>query len=147
MRTWPALLVKNQTGSDFQYAENENQTRSGFFDLIQAALVDFDVTAIDEPSPDSLRAFFHDAAERDRALAELSAAFPHSPFAPLEVADEDWAARSQAHLTAIHVDRISVAPPWAPEAAIRKPGVTTVVIQPSMGFGTGQIFARVRPAT
>jgi len=143
VRTWPALLVEHQTGgktqtrSDLPVAENENQTGSGFFELVQAALVDFDVTAIDEPSPDSLRAFFHDAAERDRALTELTAAFPHLAFAPVDIEDEDWAARSQAHLTAVHVDRIVVTPPWAPEATNRTPGVTTVVIQPSMGFGTG----------
>ena len=143
MRTWPALLVQNQNGgktqtrSGFQFLHSENQTGSGFSDLIQAALVDFDVTAIDEPSPDSLRAFFHDPAERDRAHTELTAAFPHLAFVPLDVEDEDWAARSQAHLTAIHVDRIVVTPPWTPEATNRTPGVTTVVIQPSMGFGTG----------
>ena len=143
MRTWPALLVENrtagktQTRSGFQFLHSENQTRSGFSDLVQAALVDFDVTAIDEPSPDSLRAFFHDAAERDRALTELTPAFPDLAFAPVDIEDEDWAARSQAHLTAIHVDRIVVTPPWTPEATNRIPGVTTVVIQPSMGFGTG----------
>lgn len=137
MRTWPALLVKNQIASGSLSAETENQTRSGFSDLVQAALVDFDVTAIDEPSFDSLRAFFHDAAERDRALTELSPAFPHLAFAPVDVEDDDWAARSQAHLTAIHVGRIVVAPPWTTEATERTPGVTTVVIQPSMGFGTG----------
>ena len=91
MRTWPALLATTQTGSGFQSAETENQTRSGFFDLIQAALVDFEVTAIDEPSADSLRAFFHVPAERDRALNELTPAFPHLAFAPVEVEDEDWA--------------------------------------------------------
>jgi len=133
VRTWPALLVENrtagktQTRSGFQFLHSENQTGSEFSDLVQAALVDFDVTAIDEPSPDSLRVFFHDAAERDRALIELTPAFP----------DEDWAARSQAHLTAVHVDRIVVTPPWTPEFTNRIPGVTTVVIQPSMGFGTG----------
>ena len=137
MRTWPALLATTQTGSGFQSAETENQTRSGFFDLIQAALVDFEVTAIDEPSADSLRAFFHVPAERDRALNELTPAFPHLAFAPVEVEDEDWAARSQAHLTAVHVDAIVVAPPWTPEATTPAPGQTRVVIQPSMGFGTG----------
>ena len=124
MRTWPALLVENQTGSNFS-------------DLIQAALMDFDVTAIDEPSADSLRAFFHDATQRDRAIAELTSAFPDLAVTAMDVDDEDWAARSQAHLTAIHVDQISVTPPWDADATRATPGMTTVVILPSMGFGTG----------
>jgi len=130
VRIWPALLVQHETGGNIQ-------TGSDFFELVQAALTDFDVTAIDEPSPDSLRAFFHDAAERDRALTELAPAFPLLAFSAVVVEDEDWAARSQAHLTAIHVDHIIVAPPWTPEATDRKAGVTSVIIQPSMGFGTG----------
>ena len=144
MRTWPALLVayqtpgENQTESGLGVAETENQTGSIFSDdLIQAALMDFDVTAIDEPSDDSLRAFFHDSVERDRAMAALTSAFPGLAVSAVDVEDEDWAARSQAHLTAIHVDQVSVTPPWDADATRATPGRTTVVILPSMGFGTG----------
>jgi ribosomal protein L11 methyltransferase len=109
MKSWPALEITSPT------------------DLLQAALVDFQVAAIDDNAPDIWRVFFHTAEERDRARALLAPDFPGLTFAPLDVPDEDWAARSQANLHAIQVGRIVVAPPW--DIVVR--------IQPSMGFGTG----------
>jgi ribosomal protein L11 methyltransferase len=106
-------------------------------DLLHAALADYAVAAIDEPSPGSLRAFFHDAGERDRALTALRAAFSDLPLTAVDVPDDDWAARSQASLTAVTVGRIVVTPPWDVENARLNAGATVVVIQPSMGFGTG----------
>ena len=73
--------------------------------------------------------FFQDDSARTRALAALAPRFPTLTLHPLDVADEDWAARSQASLRAVQVGRIIVAPPWDVP--------TTLVIQPSMGFGTG----------
>jgi len=111
-------------------------------DLLQAALVEFAVIAIDEGAPGSTtwHVFFHDAAERDRTARAL----PGDPCAailritPCEVPDEGWAARSQAGLTAVRVGRIVVTPPWDPAASARDTDdALTVVILPSMGFGTG----------
>ena len=63
--------------------------------------------------------------------------------------DEEWARRSQAHLTPIRVGRIVVSPPWHatphPSSYILEPAPLeirhsadlVIVIDPSTGFGTG----------
>jgi ribosomal protein L11 methyltransferase len=63
---------------------------------------------------------------------------------PIDVSDEDWAERSQASLDPVRVGRIVVVTPdKAPGDSARDAGATpasgvvTIVIQPSMGFGTG----------
>lgn len=56
---------------------------------------------------------------------------------PVEVVDdsEAWARRCQADLRAVRVAQIVIAPPWdIPPAADE---IATVVIEPSIGFGTG----------
>jgi ribosomal protein L11 methyltransferase len=97
--------------------------------VLHAALAGRNIAAIDEPSDDHWRIYFADAASRDAALGDLRARLPHLQFDTVDVPDEDWAARSQAALRAVRVGRIIVAPPW--DAPI------TLVIRPSMGFGTG----------
>ena len=132
MRTWPAIDVDRLTEPD----------------LLHAALTDFDVVAIDERAPDSWTVVFQTAGDRDRAAHAIPAVFPDLRVERVDVPDEDWALRSQAGLNAIRVGSIIVAPPWdvpagaieattAPgaSAAVRDPVV--IVIQPSMGFGTG----------
>jgi ribosomal protein L11 methyltransferase len=126
MRTWPALLVDR--------LESNGADDTGGPDLFEAALTDYDVAAIEETSSTSRRVFFHATAERDRAARALCVAFSHLAIEPLDVADEDWAARSQADLHAVRIGHVIVAPPWdvpvSDEALV-------IVIQPSMGFGTG----------
>jgi ribosomal protein L11 methyltransferase len=110
VRTWPALDVRSIP------------------DLFEAALTDYDVTAINE-GEDGWRIFFHTTQERDRAAVGLRAEFSSLAIEPVDVPDEDWAARSQASLRAIQIGRVIVAPPWDTPV--------TIVVQPSMGFGTG----------
>ena len=118
-------------------------------DLLQAALVDYRIAAIDEATPDLWRVFFSTSAERDKAAENLTRQFPDISIRPLDVADEDWVAKSQAKLRAVRIGNIIVAPPWdiphtgklkldpATEpggARVLRPVV--IVIRPSMGFGT-----------
>ena len=137
VRTWPALDVHPVS------------------ELLQAALVDYETTAIDERSPDDWRVFFTTVSERDRAATALRSAFPTLTIASIDVPDENWAARSQASLRAVRVGNIVVAPPWdvpagpknrtrptdtasaGPQSRTRPAQDLVIVIQPSMGFGTG----------
>ena len=115
MRTWPAIVVSGLAARDTE--------------LIHATLASHNVTAIDEPSEDQWRVFFSGTTDRDAALAALRDRFPALRLDPLDVADENWAARSQKSLRAVQIGRVIVTPPW--DAPI------TIVIRPSMGFGTG----------
>lgn len=106
-------------------------------ECLYALLDDFEPVAIHEDEGgDTWRVFFRSADHRDRAAAHLSASV--SPqllrLTPIDVADEDWARRSQQNLTAIEVDGLVVAPPWDVPSDTNKP---VIIIEPSTGFGTG----------
>ena len=102
-------------------------------DRLLALLDDLHPQSVEERSA-GIRIFFSTSDERDRAVRVLPSFDPHAIIDSVEVPDDDWAARSQAALSSVTVDRIIVSPPWDRKTA---PGMTTVVIQPSMGFGTG----------
>jgi ribosomal protein L11 methyltransferase len=134
-KRWPALDI-HVPGCDPQLQE-----------LVLAELDDFQPTAIQEPEPEQtpkVRAFFSSADARAAAARALGAAFGvHLFVESVDVDDEDWAARSQAQLRAVTVGRLIVAPPWDVPETGRAEGkgqradAKVVVIQPSMGFGTG----------
>ena len=154
MASYPALDLKFALGPG----------AGGFQDILYAELDDFEPVAIHEhESGDSWRVFFRTADQRDAARSALASEFGHALFqvAAVDVDDEDWARRSQASLTAVRVGRLIVAPPWdAPDIrdsqfatrnssarpdsdANREPRTASretpivIVIDPSMGFGTG----------
>lgn len=119
---------------------------------VTARLDDFSPAAIHETGTDDApawRVFFASAAVRDEAHAAFAHEFAAEGVtsAPVDVPDEDWAARSQANLHAVRIGRIVVAPPWeavgdrAAGFGRRATGGgerdLLIVIQPSMGFGTG----------
>jgi len=144
-KIWPALVLRSHRIDDSE-------------DLLLSILTDFNPVAIQDlaerplppgglwdptyppipdppPTPLHWNVCFNDASERERAAAAIHEAIPHLTIEPVDLPDEDWAARSQQSLTAVHAGAFIVAPPWDVPA---DPGTATViVIEPSMGFGTG----------
>jgi ribosomal protein L11 methyltransferase len=98
-------------------------------DLIAALVDDFSPTAI-EPRDSDVRVFFTSPGDRDAARSALEARFD---VAAIDVSDDDWPRRSQENLLPVVVGGLTV---YAnPESRIPSP--CSIVIQPSMGFGTG----------
>lgn len=144
-RTWPALVLRAAAPDDSE-------------EIVSGVLADFSPVAIQDlverplppgglwdptfppipdppPAPLHWTVCFQDAGERDHAAAAIRAARPLLSVEPVELPDDDWAARSQRSLTAVRAGRFIVAPPWdvPPD-----PGdAAVIVIEPSMGFGTG----------
>jgi ribosomal protein L11 methyltransferase len=104
-------------------------------DELLAILDDFQVTAVDD-SDDDVRVFFTRESERDAAFDRLRSETDLT-VSNEDVPDEDWAARSQAGIGPVEVIGLTIAPPWAAAAARSAHSGQTIVIQPSMGFGTG----------
>ncbi len=119
-------------------------------DFLYAELDAYEPIAIQEhETGDGWRVFFRTSADRNAARAALQSEFRNAliDLSAVDVDDEDWARRSQAGLKAVQVGNIVVAPPgdvgerrgWgAGEPGSQGAGEpVTVVIEPSMGFGTG----------
>jgi ribosomal protein L11 methyltransferase len=124
MHLWPALDVFVDAVPDSDRDEAEGR--------LLASLDEGVVTAVQELAG-GWRLFLVTADARDRAAETLRAAGV-SRTEPVDVSDEDWARRSQENLGPVHVGRVTITPPWTRGAAARE---IEVVIQPSMGFGTG----------
>jgi ribosomal protein L11 methyltransferase len=152
-RTWPALILRASQVDDSE-------------ELVSAVLTDFSPVAIHDlaerplppgglwdptyppipdppPTPLHWNVCFSEAGERDRAAAAIRGTLPALAIDAVDLPDEDWAARSQQSLTAVRAGSFIVAPPWdlpvsgagSSDPAIADPIV--IVIEPSMGFGTG----------
>jgi len=110
----------------------------GLLDLVYACLDDFGPLAIHEhENGGGVRVFFRSADVRDVARDGLVEQFGRrlEAIRPVDVPDEGWARRSQAQLTPVRVGRIVVTPPWIADPG--DPDTIRIVIEPSMGFGTG----------
>ncbi|OFW28558.1 MAG: hypothetical protein A3H97_05420 [Acidobacteria bacterium RIFCSPLOWO2_02_FULL_65_29] len=130
-------------------------------DLVLAVVDDYSPTAVEERDDHdgALTIFFSDPAARDSALEAIRRAMPAARITAREVDDEDWARRSQEALGPVTVGRVVVAPPWAgqlfstgagappparsdddaspPGSAWPQALPVSVIIRPSMAFGTG----------
>ena len=120
-RFWPALDVQEPD------------------DLLLATLDDFAPTAIEERES-VLRVFFAVVENRDAARATLDR--EGWAAVAVDVDDEDWARRSQQGLRPVTVGRITVVPRSETSSPLSQPVAAsprplTIVIEPSMGFGTG----------
>ena len=144
-RTWPALVLRAKAVDDSE-------------ELVSGVLADFSPVAIQDlaerplppgglwdptfppipdppPTPLHWNICFNDPGERDLAAAAIHAALPDLAIEHVDVPDEDWAARSQQSLSAVRAGRFIIAPPW--DLPADDVDATVIVIEPSMGFGTG----------
>ena len=114
MKTYPALDVHDSS------------------DLTLAIVDDFSPTAVEDRGA-TLRVFFAASADRDAARAAIQR---HFTAAAIDVPDDDWARRSQEGLQPVTIGRLTILPDSPPTAGNGR-AAFSIVIRPSMGFGTG----------
>ena len=119
-RKYPALLLR--------WASPQSDDAQ---DLLLAELQDYGITAVDE-ADGATRFFFVSEEARDQAAVAMSDIDASATCERAMISDESWAERSQASITAVRVGGLVIAPPWA----VPNDGSQTIIIQPSMGFGT-----------
>jgi ribosomal protein L11 methyltransferase len=107
-------------------------------DLVLAIADDYSPSAA-ESNDDSITLYFRQADARDAARVAIMQAFPGASVDVRNVDDEDWARRSQQDLEPVAVGRLTVFPSLESRDAARSASTRqlSLVIQPSMGFGTG----------
>jgi ribosomal protein L11 methyltransferase len=88
------------------------------------------------PAPLAWRLCFKDDADRASAAAALTALGRDLTLEVMDLPDDDWVARSQQALPAVTAGRFVIAPPWDLPDPVPA-GQQLIVIEPSMGFGTG----------
>ena len=100
-------------------------------DRLYALLDDYEPLGV-QPVGAGIRVFFRSASMRDQARRAIAQREDLNAVA-VDVSDEDWARRSQENLRAIDAGGVIVAPPWD----VPKSPTPVIIIEPSMGFGTG----------
>ena len=148
-RRWPALIVRAAAADPAGELEGlvmlalDEWPPLAIEDLSplplpSSGLWDSTAPATTEPPPTPLhwRLGFRDDADRAGAHAALTGLDRGLAIERVELPDDDWVTRSQQALTAITAGPFVVAPPWDVPATIAD-GRRLIVIEPSMGFGTG----------
>ena len=80
-------------------------------------------------------AYFEDRSSADGACAELSVRWPWARTELAAVESQDWSQSWKALIRSVQTERLWVGPPWMTSEA--PSGLTQVVIEPKMAFGTG----------
>ncbi len=148
-KPWPALVIRAAALDD---ADPTGESLAALLDDYSPAAIEdlaevplpagglWDPTfpPLPEPPPTPIhwRVFFQTDADRQAAANAIATALPRLNLTQVDIADEDWAARSQRELTAVRAGKFLVAPPWDLPALVDA-DTTVIVIEPSMGFGTG----------
>lgn len=103
-------------------------------DRVLAIVDDYSPTAVEEHGT-FVTVFFSSAASRDAARTAIQEVLPEVRLESREVDDENWARRSQENLAPVTVGRITICPS---QLFLNGAGaLLSVIIQPSMAFGTG----------
>lgn len=129
-RVWPALDLDVRVGASLPKRPDET---------LALAFDDLPVTAVEDQAGAHWRVYFDAPPLRDAARERLQEQFgPWLDVQAVDVPDEGWALEVQQDLGAVRVGQLVVAPPWD----LPPPGPdgcrgTTLVIEPSTGFGTG----------
>jgi ribosomal protein L11 methyltransferase len=143
-RFWPALVLRGPFAeTDLLSATLDDHAPAAIEDLVPPPLPPgglWDPTLPPPPeappAPIHWRVFFASTAQRDAAADAIRRALPVIDVEAEDVADEDWAAKSQQGLRAVAAGRFVVAPPW--DVPVHPhPADYVIVIEPSRGFGTG----------
>jgi ribosomal protein L11 methyltransferase len=108
-------------------------------DRLVALLADSGLVAIHEDdvlNPSKWTVHFADRESRSAAALAIGSLSEYRDLRveETEIADEDWARKTQADLGAIRIGQVIVAPPWDIPATAQE---IVIIIEPSRGFGTG----------
>jgi ribosomal protein L11 methyltransferase len=128
MKDWPSLVVRFPADAD-----------EALHDGVLTCLDPDDLAAVEERSDAEWIVSFRHPAARDAAAHDIASAFAARDVrtSSIDLSDEDWAKRSQAGLGAVRAGRFCIAPPWVSPDAADDPEAVHLVIEPSMGFGSG----------